>query len=227
MPGGSWRTPSPDWQREPRRTTHRHRVLPWSRCACVGRFSLTPSLGLGCRGCIPPPASWLKRATAPSKRAAAAPARRSRRWRSAPIRASYRPSYDWSWLFRLVADLSLSLAASFDATLSHVTPPLVAVPVTKDGMTSSQIVELAMPPLGSGARSAGPALEPTMSGKILPFRRPASPPQALPKKSVGRGAAFGLQHRRYRSAGRALRALPRRRLSRAVTAGRRHVSRAG
>lgn len=48
----------------------------------------------------------------------------------------------------IASGLSLSVATALDATLSRVTPPLVSVPVVKDGVSTSQIIQLATPPWG-------------------------------------------------------------------------------
>ncbi len=154
--GGSWRTLAQigNESRDGRRIATEFLALLALPLAW-GRFSLTPSLGLG--------VSWLHTAARILAEESHGTIEESGSGPS-PTVTAVAVSADQGQLqtelrlelaFRLVADLSLSLAASFDATLSHVTPPLVAVPVTKDGTTTSQIVELVMPPWGLGLGQLG------------------------------------------------------------------------
>ena len=154
--GGSWRTLAQigNESRDGRRIATEFLALVALPLAW-GRFSLTPSLGLG--------VSWLHTAArilveeshGTIEESGSSPSPTVTAVAVSADQGQLQTELRLELAFRLVADLSLSLAASFDATLSHVTPPLVAVPVTKDGMTSSQIVELAMPPWGLGLGQLG------------------------------------------------------------------------
>lgn len=154
--GGSWRTLAQigNESRDGRRIATEFLALV-ALPLTWGRLSLTPSLGLG--------VSWLHTAARILVEESHGSIEESGSSASGTVTA-VAVSADQGQLqaelrlelaVRLVADLSLSLAAGFDATLSHVTPPLVAVPVTKDGTTTSQIVELAMPPWGLGLGQLG------------------------------------------------------------------------